>query len=96
MNVFLSEYLPFHHEHFEHGNRATQDWCGLARHGLLDMVRNLLAQLHQDMSKTLHATYTQNDLDIFQHVPVMRRDLVLAQFTTIIGGAEEVIDSLLR
>jgi len=40
-------------------------------------------------------TYFQNGLDIFYHIPVVRRDLVLAQFLPILGKREVVIESLL-
>ena len=47
------------------------------------------------MSDTSHVTYSQNGLDIFYRIPIVRRDLVLAQFLPILGAREVVIESLL-
>ena len=47
------------------------------------------------MSQNLLVTYTQNNLDIFHCLPVVRRDLVPGNIM-IIGESQEVIDSLIN
>jgi hypothetical protein len=58
-------------------------------------VRKLLAQLSQDLSDSPLVTHAQNEFGIFHRIPVVRRDLVLGQFT-LIGKPQEVIDGLLN
>ena len=60
----ILDVLPLHHELLKCRNGITQDRGALARHGLLDLVWTLLAQLHQDTYNCLLVTHTQNNLDI--------------------------------